>query len=727
MATPVAARSARARTAPRARSTTSSASCSTSCRAGSRSSRGRTPRSPSRPASPRTRSSRCVEQLLDDRIIRQVTPIYDTRALGYGSMLVAAKVDSRAPVAGREDHQRAPRRQPQLPAQPRVQHVVHDRRRGGLQARPAGHARRARRSSPAPSRSASCRRSSCSRSAWTSRWRAAPSSSPSHGRGRRSRVELEQAALRRLRHRRHPRDAGRHAGRPRAVRARRRRARHQPGRSCSSTWPACASAASCAASRRSSSTAAPASRANGMGVWKVPEDRIAEIGPRMAAFRGISHCYQRPTYQDWPYQIFTMAHGRSKEECDAILDAIASRDRLHRGPRDAVLLDRVQEDPAPVLHGRLQELGSASTRASERGRLAPRHPVRRALRPRARSTCPAASNSPVRAMRAIGRDPLFVDRAEGAELHRRRRQPLRRLDVLVGPADPRPRAPGDPRGGQRRGRARHDVRRRRPPARSSSPRRSRARMPAVEMLRMTSSGTEATMSAIRLARAATGREKILKFAGAYHGHVDGLLAEAGSGLATQGIPRQPGRHRGGDAATRSIVPWNDAEARRAPRAPSTSSPRSSPSRIRPTWASSRPTTGFLELPARAARPATARCWSSTRSSPASASRRGGAQELTGVTPDLTILGKIIGGGLPAAAYGGRRDADGADRAGRRRLPGGHAEREPARGRRRAGDAGAARRRGLPAPGARRPSALADGPARGGRRRARSRSSPRPGC
>jgi DNA-binding Lrp family transcriptional regulator len=62
--------------------------------------------------------------------------------------------------------------------------------------------------------------------------------------------------------------------------------------------------------------------ANGMGVWKVPEERILEIGPRMAAFRGISHCYQRPTYRDWPYQIFTMAHGRSKEECDAILDAI---------------------------------------------------------------------------------------------------------------------------------------------------------------------------------------------------------------------------------------------------------------------------------------------------------------------------------------------------------------------------------------------------------------------
>jgi DNA-binding Lrp family transcriptional regulator len=63
--------------------------------------------------------------------------------------------------------------------------------------------------------------------------------------------------------------------------------------------------------------------ANGMGVWKVPEDRVMEFGPRMAAFRGISHCYQRPTYEDWPYSIFTMAHGRSKEECDAILDSIA--------------------------------------------------------------------------------------------------------------------------------------------------------------------------------------------------------------------------------------------------------------------------------------------------------------------------------------------------------------------------------------------------------------------
>ena len=76
--------------------------------------------------------------------------------------------------------------------------------------------------------------------------------------------------------------------------------------------------------------------ANGMGVWRVPEDEIQETGRRMAAFRGISHCYQRPTYPDWPYSVFTMAHGRSKEECDAVLDSIAEECGL-AGPDRATL------------------------------------------------------------------------------------------------------------------------------------------------------------------------------------------------------------------------------------------------------------------------------------------------------------------------------------------------------------------------------------------------------
>jgi siroheme decarboxylase len=73
--------------------------------------------------------------------------------------------------------------------------------------------------------------------------------------------------------------------------------------------------------------------ANGMGVWRVPSDRIVEVGSRMAQVRGISHCYQRPTYPDWPYSVFTMAHGRSKEECDAILDQIAAEHDLHGDDR----------------------------------------------------------------------------------------------------------------------------------------------------------------------------------------------------------------------------------------------------------------------------------------------------------------------------------------------------------------------------------------------------------
>jgi DNA-binding Lrp family transcriptional regulator len=73
--------------------------------------------------------------------------------------------------------------------------------------------------------------------------------------------------------------------------------------------------------------------ANGMGVWRVPEDRVLEVGRQMAAVRGVSHCYQRPTYADWPYSVFTMAHGRSKEECDAILDSIADQHELHGDDR----------------------------------------------------------------------------------------------------------------------------------------------------------------------------------------------------------------------------------------------------------------------------------------------------------------------------------------------------------------------------------------------------------
>ncbi len=178
------------------------------------------------------------------------------------------------------------------------------------------------------------------------------------------------------------------------------------------------------------------------------------------------------------------------------------------------------------------------------------------------------------------------------------------------------------------------------------------RIPSVEMLRMTSSGTEATMSAIRLARAVTGREQVLKFAGAYHGHVDGLLAEAGSGLATQGIPASPGVPAAAAAAT-VIVPWNDPDALRAaaerqPLAAILAEPvPANMGLVPPEPMASSSCCATRPMPP-------ARCWSSTRSSAVSGSPAAEPRSSIGVTPDLTILGKIIGGGLPAAAYGGPR-------------------------------------------------------------------------
>ncbi|MGD1055887.1 MAG: glutamate-1-semialdehyde 2,1-aminomutase [Solirubrobacteraceae bacterium] len=267
---------------------------------------------------------------------------------------------------------------------------------------------------------------------------------------------------------------------------------------------------------------------------------------------------------------------------------------------------------------------------------------------RALELIPGGVNSPVRAMRSIGRDPLFIARGEGAEL----------IDVdgnrfidyvcswgplIYGHAHPHVLAAindaaangtsfGAPTAGEVELAA--DVVR---------------RVPSVEMLRTTSSGTEAAMTAIRLARAATGREHILKFAGAYHGHSDGLLAQAGSGLATQGLPASPGVLRSA-AANTIVVPWNDPEALIAATdhhefAAIIAEPLPANMGLVPA------VDGFLALlreraDANGALLVLDEVISGFRVA------RGGAQELLGVTGDLTIMGKIIGGGLPAAALGG---------------------------------------------------------------------------
>ena len=278
---------------------------------------------------------------------------------------------------------------------------------------------------------------------------------------------------------------------------------------------------------------------------------------------------------------------------------------------------------------------------------------------RALEVLPGGVNSPVRAMRAIGRSPIFVDRGEGAEL----------IDVdgnrfvdyvcswgplIHGHAHPevldavaRAAAKGTSFGAPTA-------------AEVELAAEVARRIDGVEMLRMTSSGTEATMTAVRLARAATGRERLLKFAGAYHGHLDPLLAQAGSGLATQALPASPGVPAGA-AATTVVVPWNDPDALRAAVEQSTGRGRdelalaaiiAEPLPANMGLVPPRP--GFLELLRELADECGALLVLDEVISGFRVAR-GGAQELTGVRGEITILGKVLGGGLPAAAVGGRAE------------------------------------------------------------------------
>ncbi|MFC1971828.1 glutamate-1-semialdehyde 2,1-aminomutase [Chloroflexota bacterium] len=179
-------------------------------------------------------------------------------------------------------------------------------------------------------------------------------------------------------------------------------------------------------------------------------------------------------------------------------------------------------------------------------------------------------------------------------------------------------------------------------------------IPSVEMLRFVNSGTEATMSAIRLARAATGRNKIVKFAGGYHGHSDGLLAKAGSGMATLGIPSSPGVPAEFTSQT-LLAPYNNRQA--VEQLFTDFGQEIAAVIVEPIAANMGvvlPESGFLEY----LRRLTLEAGSLIIFDEVITGFRvayGGVQTVYGVTPDLTCLGKIIGGGLPVGAYGGRRD------------------------------------------------------------------------
>jgi glutamate-1-semialdehyde 2,1-aminomutase len=254
-------------------------------------------------------------------------------------------------------------------------------------------------------------------------------------------------------------------------------------------------------------------------------------------------------------------------------------------------------------------------------------------------------------MRQIGREPIFVERGEGCEVVDA--DGNRYLDwvgswgpLILGHAHP------DVLAAVGEAAARGTSFGAATEAEVELAEEVAARVPSVEMIRMTSSGTEAAMSAVRLARAATGREVMVKFAGAYHGHSDGLLAEAGSGLATLAIPASPGVPAAQTAGT-VVVPWNDPAAiSRALADHEVAAVIAEP--IAANMGVVPPAEGFLQF-LRAATTEAGALLVFDEVITGFRVARGGAQELYGVEPDLTVLGKVLGGGLPAAAYAGPRE------------------------------------------------------------------------
>jgi glutamate-1-semialdehyde 2,1-aminomutase len=273
---------------------------------------------------------------------------------------------------------------------------------------------------------------------------------------------------------------------------------------------------------------------------------------------------------------------------------------------------------------------------------------------RALELIPGGVNSPVRAMRAVGLDePIFMRRGEGAYIedvdgNRYVDWVMSWGPLLFGHADPETIA------------AVVDAAER--GTSFGAPTEAEVELatelvdavPSVEKVRLVSSGTEAAMSAVRLARAFTSRDRILKFAGCYHGHVDTLLASAGSGVATLGLPTSPGIPARVTEHT-IVCPYNDVDAAAAAvarygegLAAIIVEPVAGNMGVVP------PERGYLTALRRLCDGSGALLIFDEVITGFRVAR-GGAQELYGVTPDLTILGKVVGGGLPLAAFGGRSD------------------------------------------------------------------------